>query len=117
MRAEGYFREGEKRSERHQAILELDEDELHRKYPYTKDLEFNNTKSMDQKGQNQVKANKLTPDVSVVHGSYFEDRGSFKNGDYHGYVIGDEEGHIMPKLLLKKLQTIESGKVRRPPMT
>ena len=112
MKGGGYFTEGSERSERHQAILELDEDDLHREYPFTKDLEFCMTKTMDAKAQDKVRADKRTPETSVIHAHYFEDRGKHSKGDTHDYVIGDENGVIMPKLLLKKLQTVESGLVR-----
>jgi hypothetical protein len=85
------------RSERHQTIMTMCEDELHSEHPWTASLEFNELMLKKEIDEKEV------PDGSCLLGTK-------KDGTTHRFVVANEQGEILPKLLFQKLVTIESGK-------
>jgi hypothetical protein len=85
------------RSGRHQAIMTMSEDELHSEHPWTASLEFNESMLKKEIDEKEV------PNESCLLGMK-------KDGTTHRFVVANEQGEILPKLLFNKLITIESGK-------
>lgn len=85
------------RSQRHHAIFTMSEEGLHDEYPWVESLTFNIT--MTKKEFNEAKV----PDASCLFGTK-------QDGSTHRFVVGNEQGEILPKLLFAKFQMIESGK-------
>ena len=87
------------RSQRHHAILMLGPDELHAQFPLTQALAFNQT--MTKKSGYSESAAKKIPG-SVLNATK-------QNGRPHLWVIGNQLGELLPKFLMTKWVTIESG--------
>lgn len=92
------------RDRAHHLIMTMEAEDLHEEYPFTEELVFNQT--MKKKDFNQKKV----PDESCLIGTK-------KDGKIHRFVIGNEQGEILPQLLNAKWQCIESNKVYGNPMT
>lgn len=87
------------RSDHHQEIMMLSFDELHQRYPFTAELQFNMTMkkaSVDEKS---------VPDDVCIFGYKTVD------GDekVHRFNCGNNDGEILPLLLFSKFKLIESG--------
>lgn len=89
------------RSDRHQQIMLLSADELHEQYGFTAELVFNET--MTKKEFNE----KNVPPASILEGT----KGKDDKIETYSWVIGNEQGEILPKFLMNKLVAIESNKV------
>lgn len=88
------------RKQRHQAIMLMEEEELHAKHPWTKDVVFNEVMKKGEFSEKNV------PDASVIGGTKAD-------GKPQRWVVGNEQGEILPKFLMQKFISIESGKVGR----
>jgi len=84
------------RSQRHHDIMTMALEDLHENHPFVQDITFNET--MLKKEFNE----KNVPDSSCLFGVK-------ENGKEHRFVIGNEQGEILPKLLFAKFKMIESG--------
>ena len=92
------------RSKRHHAIMLMPQQKLHEKYPWVADVVFNET--MTKKEFNE----KLVPDESCLLGTK-------PDGKRYRFVVGNEQGEILPKFLMAKFKMIESGVVWGNPLT
>ena len=90
------------RKDRHQRILMLSPTDLHTEFPWTEALVFNESMKKGEFSEAKIK-NASAPKTSCIFGS--------KEGKSHAWIIGNEEGEILPKFLMQKFITIESGKV------
>ena len=91
------------RKDRHQAILLMDASALHLAFPWTSDLVFNESMMKSELDEKKIKEKDGAPKTSTILGD--------KDGEVHRWIIGNEAGEILPKFLLAKFITIESGKV------
>ena len=91
------------RKDRHQAILLMDPSALHDRFPWTAKLVFNESMMKSELDEKKIKEEGGAPKTSTILGD--------KDGEVHRWVIGNEAGEILPKFLLAKFITIESGKV------
>ena len=89
------------RKDRHQRILLLSATELHSEFPWTQDLVFNEQMKKGEFSEARIK-DSSAPVTSCIFGH--------KDGKTHVWVVGNEEGEILPKFLLAKFITIESGR-------
>jgi hypothetical protein len=113
------------RSDRHQHIMEMSEDELHAEYPWAQALVYNESMLKADFVEKSVRAlvppldrcthtlaalvrRSQVPDASVIHGTTVK-------GGPHRFCVGNEQGEILPKFLMAKLIVIESNKVWRAP--
>ena len=91
------------RKDRHQAILLMDASALHDRFPWSAKLVFNESMMKSELDEKKIKEEGGAPKTSTILGD--------KDGEVHRWVIGNEAGEILPKFLLAKFITIESGKV------
>ena len=87
------------RSRRHDEILTLSAGALHARFPFTVELKFNTTMTK-KSGYSESQAKKVA--ASFLHGTK-------ANGKPHQWVFGNQFGEVLPKFLMIKWQTIESG--------
>jgi hypothetical protein len=78
------------RSDRHQAIMMMDADELHAAHTFTAELTFNEAMLKSQFDEAKV------PDASCIFGV------SIKDGKPHRFCVGNEDAEILPKFLMGK---------------
>ena len=78
------------RSDRHQAIMMMDADELHAAHTFTAELTFNEAMLKSQFDEAKV------PDASCIFGV------SIKEGKPHRFCVGNEHAEILPKFLMGK---------------
>ena len=90
------------RKDRHQRILLLSSGALHAEFPWTADLVFNERMKKGEFSEKAIK-DAGAPATSCIFGD--------KDGRSHAWVVGNEQGEVLPKILMAKLITIESSKV------
>ena len=78
------------RSDRHQAIMMMDSDQLHAAHTFTAELTFNEAMIKGQFKEAKV------PDASCIFGV------SIKEGKPHRFCVGNEQAEILPKFLMGK---------------
>jgi hypothetical protein len=79
------------RSDRHQAIMMMDADELHAAHTFTAELTFNEAMLKSQFDEAKV------PDASCIFGVSIKDAGK-----PHRFCVGNEDAEILPKFLMGK---------------
>jgi len=89
----------------HHHILMMTEEQLHEAHPFVVSLVFNEV--MKKKDFNE----KNVPDEACIMGVRMDNRKT------HRFVVGNEQGEILPRFLSAKWIAIESGKVYGNPLT